>query len=405
MSLQSRRTFIRAAAGLAAAGPSAMVYGCGDVSSKLAGPEWHGLKSLAVPPPEPPYPYYIYPEDLASFDVQDVAPAINEALASAATSGLWVLLGRDYSEYAFRTPIYVGGYEEYVTLIGTSGSWRIRLRNVSSASNRDRLIMLRRGILHGLHICSNGANPAGTPGVDAGADAPDGSGDQWTVSGCEIEGFNGIGLNFGNFTSYCDVQDNYIHHNSYNAGIQVGMDCLHNNIKGNRVEFNGYNGIDCNGSYNTIAHNSCQYNGTTSATTPDKNGILVGGLVFPDGTRTNSIDNVIEHNYCKQNGRCGIFVGGGHMARTIIRHNEAHEHQGNSGIMVEALDAVATNTDLTITDNIGAFNEHHAIRENGVGTVTYNQFVRNVGYKVASNPYACFSISVPVDSSNTCTVV
>jgi hypothetical protein len=366
---ETRRAFlVRCSKLVAGAFAASQVAACStDFVTEPTAPTIGKQDTSAVAAAQP----FFYPEDY-QLDLNDVAPAINRALRDAARVAGSVVLGRDHTDYVFRSHIWIGG-DTTVALSGISRS--ITLRNGGGLGfdrRPTRILMRRNGILQNLHIAPvPGTVVPLVPGVDSGADSADGTSDGWMVINCEIDGFSGVGINFGNFSNHVTIRGNYIHH-SGDAGIQINTICNLNRVVSNRVEWNARNGIDCNGNDNIIEQNDSHYNGTQEGTT-DRNGILVGGILGRPANR-----NRVLYNRTHFNHRCGMFIGGERMSGTELIGNEA-SHNVGSGIMVEALTQANTNEALVVTDNRMDRNGYYGYVENGKGLISIVRFARNQG--------------------------
>lgn len=243
-----------------------------------------------------------YPEDFG-LDPNNTGPAINAALEEAALTGGVVELGKTRTEYKFASDIWLRnlGSTSVVTLRGTSRS--IILRNIGGTGSLGpaMLHIHKNGLLQALRVSGAGyALASSTKGVNSGADLQQlGTADFWTIENCEIDSFPYSGINFGDYTNNCTVQNSIIHGNG-DAGIQIGRHSTFNSIYGNTAYSNGKNGIDCNGDDNTLTLNECYGNGGTGST--DRNGIFVGGVSLTAANR-----NKIRYNTCHNNDRAGIL--------------------------------------------------------------------------------------------------
>lgn len=322
-----------------------------------------------------------YPEDFTGFDENNAGPAIRAALQRAAPEAAIVELGKYHSKYVFYDDIYVEGDIGYVTLRGAS-----RAINLKSAGGR--LIVTTKGILQTLHLSPY--DPATIPSNIEGAVSGDSS--NWRIDNCEINGFKNYGINTGDNVSNAEITNCYIHHTQH-AGVQIGPNCSAVRVANNRIEYNYNNGIDCNGSSNTIENNDCHYNGQTPDTTNnDRCGILIAAV--PGVAACNN--NVIRYNRCTWNTRAGIYLGIGSMNGNQLIGNTCSFNSQSAGIMVQAQYTNYSNTNIVFTDNVMESNTGFGLLTEGAGQISFSSFLRNTA---KNNTAGCGFQS---DSTNTC---
>ena len=343
------------------------------------------------------FPNVVVPESYASFDPSNAHIAINWAVDEVLRLGGGIVrLGTQTTQvYTIRATIVV---KSGVTLEGISRS--IQILNASTAQHQ-RVELRNNGTVRSLRVTGTTSNYTRNNGIEVTEEGSNMGQSGWTIDNVEVDAHKGDGIIAQQGSANAVINNCYSHDNGL-AGIQIIHRAIAKQqnitVSNNVCERNGYNGIDCNGSFCTIRGNTCRYNGQTSDSTPDKNGILVTSVlgVPVEGT-------VVENNTSENNVRCGIFVGGDQLNGNRATFNTC---RGNleSGVMIEALKN-QSNLNITVSDNTsdnnGRWGYYMATGGgdpiNCCGTVTFAEFKRN---KACGNSEGQYLVSPAPDSTN-----
>jgi len=173
------------------------------------------------------------------------------------------------------------------------------------------------------------------------------------------------GINTGGGSSRWTIRNNLVRNNT-GDGIFLASGTSDSIISDNILVGNGANGVDCNGSGNTIRGNISKGNGIPGGPI-DRNGILISGIL--DGSSANY--NSVVGNETSYNGGSGITIRadlGTYANYNVVSGNVSHDNSGTNqngdGIQVDGSD-LGTWTGNTIVGNAVYNNQRHGIEVDG----------------------------------------
>ena len=212
------------------------------------------------------------------------------------------------------------------------------------------------------HCTLRGPNVAsvGNSIINAGANATD-----IIVEDNIIEQAAEDGINTGGSALRWTIRNNLFRNNT-GDGIFLASGTSDSVISDNIIVGNGANGVDCNGSGNTIRGNISKGNGAPGGPI-DRNGILISGIL--DGSSANY--NSVVGNETSFNGGSGITIRadlGTYANYNVVSGNVSHDNSGTNqngdGIQVDGSD-LGTWTGNTIVGNAVYNNQRHGIEVDG----------------------------------------